>query len=208
MKKILFSMVTVAFLIACNSNPKTDTTTTTTIPAIINTDSINRVQADKNQAVQMNGVNDTIIGSDGQMYIKAKQGTQPTVLPTPPARVTPARSVVRHQHSTPRRTTNNNNNQGSGTGSGSTVNTGNGTGTSSSSGTTTTTQSEVPKKKGWSNAAKGTAIGAASGAVAGAIISKNKGVGAVVGGLIGAGGGYIIGRKKDKKRQQADSTSN
>jgi hypothetical protein len=42
-------------------------------------------------------------------------------------------------------------------------------------------------------------IGAGAGAVTGAIISKKKGKGAVIGGLIGAGGGYIIGRKEDKK---------
>lgn len=61
---------------------------------------------------------------------------------------------------------------------------------------------EVPspqKKEGWSKAAKGTVIGAASGAVLGAIVSKNKGKGALIGGVIGAAGGYIFGRSKDKK---------
>ncbi len=210
MKKVLFSIATIGIFIACNTNPKTETTTTTVIPAISNTDSINRAQADKNQSVQMNGVSDTIIGSDGQMYIKAKQGAEPTTQAAPPARVpkTP-RKMVRNKplpikNSTNNGSSNNNtNNQGSGNnGTGSTANNGSGTGTE------TTTQTEEPKKKGWSNAAKGTAIGAAGGAVAGAVISKNKGVGAVVGGLIGAGGGYIIGRKKDKKKQQADSTAN
>ena len=211
MKKVLFSIATIGIFIACNTNPKTETTTTTVIPAISYADSINRVQADKNQSVQMNGVSDTIIGSDGQMYIKAKQGTQATTLPTPLPKIpTPTRKVVRNQpsrvrHTTHSNTTNNNTNQGSGSSTGSTAN--NGSGTNNGTGSSTT-QTEEPKKKGWSNAAKGTAIGAAGGAVAGAIISKNKGVGAVVGGLIGAGGGYIIGRKKDKKKQQADSTAN
>lgn len=66
---------------------------------------------------------------------------------------------------------------------------------------------ETPAKKdGWSKAAKGTAIGGASGAVIGAVISKNKGKGAVIGGILGAAGGYIFGRKQDKKdgRAQAD----
>lgn len=61
--------------------------------------------------------------------------------------------------------------------------------------TTTTT-----KKKGWSKAAKGTAIGAGVGAAAGAIIGKNnRALGAVIGGVAGGGIGYGIGRSMDKK---------
>ena len=67
----------------------------------------------------------------------------------------------------------------------------------SSNGTTTTTT--TTKKKGWSKAAKGTAIGAGAGALTGVLVSKNKGKGAIIGGVLGAGAGYIIGRKKDKK---------
>ena len=60
---------------------------------------------------------------------------------------------------------------------------------------TTTTQ-----KKGWSKAAKATAIGAGTGAVLGAVINKkNRVAGAVIGGVIGGGGGYVIGRGMDKK---------
>jgi hypothetical protein len=56
------------------------------------------------------------------------------------------------------------------------------------------------KKKGWSKAAKGTAIGAGTGAVLGAVINKrNRVAGAVIGGVIGGGGGYVIGRTMDKK---------
>ena len=59
----------------------------------------------------------------------------------------------------------------------------------------TTTQ-----KKGWSKAAKATAIGAGTGAVLGAVINKkNRAVGAVIGGVLGGGGGYVIGRGMDKK---------
>lgn len=59
----------------------------------------------------------------------------------------------------------------------------------------TTTQ-----KKGWSKAAKGTAIGAGVGAVAGAVINKrNRAAGAAIGAVLGGGGGYVIGRSKDKK---------
>lgn len=58
---------------------------------------------------------------------------------------------------------------------------------------------EVAKKKGWSKAAQGAAIGGVGGAIGGAIISKKKGLGAVVGGVVGAAGGYIIGKNMDKK---------
>ena len=59
----------------------------------------------------------------------------------------------------------------------------------------------VVRKKGWSSAAKGTAIGAASGAVLGAALSKdhNRVKGAVIGGAAGAAGGYLYGRHRDKK---------
>ena len=55
-------------------------------------------------------------------------------------------------------------------------------------------------KKGWSKAAKATAIGAGAGPVLGAVINKkNRAVGAVIGGVLGGGGGYVIGRGMDKK---------
>lgn len=72
------------------------------------------------------------------------------------------------------------------------------TGTTSDNGSVATTP-EVQKKKGWSKAAQGAAIGGVAGAVGGAIISKKKGLGAVVGAAVGAAGGYIIGKNKDKK---------
>ncbi|MET0466391.1 MAG: YMGG-like glycine zipper-containing protein [Chitinophagaceae bacterium] len=56
------------------------------------------------------------------------------------------------------------------------------------------------QKKGWSKAAKGTAIGAGSGAVLGAVINKkNRALGGVIGGVLGGGIGYGIGRSMDKK---------
>ncbi|RYG00350.1 MAG: glycine zipper 2TM domain-containing protein [Chitinophagaceae bacterium] len=70
-----------------------------------------------------------------------------------------------------------------------------GSSTSSSYGGTQPTA----KKTGWSDAAKGTVIGAAAGAVGGALIDKKKGRGAIIGGLAGAGGGYLIGRGEDRK---------
>ena len=64
------------------------------------------------------------------------------------------------------------------------------------------TSTEIPqpeKKKGWSKAAEGAAIGGVTGAIGGAVISKKKGLGAVIGGVVGAAGGYIIGKGMDKK---------
>lgn len=62
------------------------------------------------------------------------------------------------------------------------------------------TQPVQTKKKGWSKAAKGTAIGAGAGAAAGAILVKNnRALGAVIGGVVGGGVGYGVGRSMDKK---------
>lgn len=61
----------------------------------------------------------------------------------------------------------------------------------------------APAKKGWSAKAKGAVIGAGAGAVGGAIINKrNRGVGAIIGGLggaaVGTGVGAIIDHKKGR----------
>lgn len=73
--------------------------------------------------------------------------------------------------------------------------------TTNSSGTNTTTNASYPQEdKGWSHAAKGTAVGAGSGAIIGAAVNKDNRVGgAIVGSVIGAGTGYVIGRTVDKK---------
>jgi len=61
-------------------------------------------------------------------------------------------------------------------------------------------QTPTNQKKGWSSAAKGTAIGAAAGAGVGALIDKDKRLrGAAIGAAIGGAGGYAIGRKKDRE---------
>ncbi len=73
------------------------------------------------------------------------------------------------------------------------------TGETGNSNSGTASTPTVEKKKGWSKAAQGAAIGGVTGAVGGAILSKKKGVGAVVGGVVGAAGGYIIGKGMDKK---------
>ena len=64
----------------------------------------------------------------------------------------------------------------------------------------TSNTAKAPEKKGWSKAAKGTAIGAGAGAVAGAVIGKkNRVVGGVIGGVVGGAVGYGVGRHMDKK---------
>lgn len=66
------------------------------------------------------------------------------------------------------------------------------------------TTTKPAKKKGWSNKAKGAAIGAGTGAIVGAVADKNhRARGAVIGTAVGAGVGYIIGdnvKKKDTLR--------
>lgn len=61
-------------------------------------------------------------------------------------------------------------------------------------------QAQTPKK-GWSNKAKGAAIGGGAGAVAGGLLGGGKG--AVVGAAAGVVGGGLIGRNKDKKQDPA-----
>jgi hypothetical protein len=73
--------------------------------------------------------------------------------------------------------------------------------TSSNNGTMSSSTSNTAKvKKGWSKSAKFATIGAAVGGTAGAIINKKDRVkGALIGILLGGGGGYAIGRGQDKK---------
>lgn len=65
--------------------------------------------------------------------------------------------------------------------------------------TTVVNNTKTPRDKGWSDAAKGTAIGGGSGAIVGAVVSKDKVKGSVIGAVIGAGAGYAIGRSSDRK---------
>jgi uncharacterized protein YcfJ len=60
-------------------------------------------------------------------------------------------------------------------------------------------QEYVKVKRGWSSRAKGALIGGGSGAVVGGLIGHGVG-GALIGGAAGAGGGYLIGRHRDRER--------
>ena len=70
----------------------------------------------------------------------------------------------------------------------------------------TEVKQKTTTKKGWSNKAKGAAIGAGAGAVTGAAVSNKKGKGAAIGAAAGAGVGYLIGRHKDKKNPNSRKT--
>lgn len=71
---------------------------------------------------------------------------------------------------------------------------------------TSVSAAQAQQHKPMSSQAKGAIIGGAGGAVVGGIIGHNVG-GALIGGAIGAGGGYIIGnehrRSVEKKRRAA-----
>ncbi|WP_316822019.1 YMGG-like glycine zipper-containing protein [Pedobacter gandavensis] len=68
-----------------------------------------------------------------------------------------------------------------------------------SSASSSNTVATPAKKKGWSQAAKGAAIGAGAGAIGGILVDKNNARGAIIGGVVGAGTGYVIGRAQDRK---------
>jgi hypothetical protein len=62
------------------------------------------------------------------------------------------------------------------------------------------TPAVVPKKKGWSNVAKGAVIGGVVGAGTGVAVSNNKVKGGIIGGVVGAAAGAGVGAIIDKKK--------
>jgi uncharacterized protein YcfJ len=58
-------------------------------------------------------------------------------------------------------------------------------------------------KKGISDQGKGAIIGGAGGAVVGGLVGHNVG-GALIGGAIGAGGGYIVGNETRRAREKKE----
>src|ERR1044071_2388752 len=62
-------------------------------------------------------------------------------------------------------------------------------------------QTTTVQRHGMRRSTKNALIGAGAGAVAGALIAKdhNRVKGAVIGGVLGAGGGYLYGRHREKK---------
>jgi hypothetical protein len=130
---------------------------------------------------------------------QAEQMEQPVAAPVYKAKA-PVRKAKKPVPAQTSNNTGNSDNSGStqNNDNGAVVNTGNTD--NGNAGTGETQEPAKEEKKGISNAAKGTVIGAAGGAVIGAVImKKNRVLGGVLGGVIGGGVGYGIGRKMDKK---------
>lgn len=65
-------------------------------------------------------------------------------------------------------------------------------------------QAQTAPRRGWSPQAKNAAIGGAAGILGGILINgRNRKVGALFGGLAGAGAGYALGEHTDNKRKAA-----
>lgn len=180
MRNKLMALAIASVFAACGSKQDkvAESTALKTTPAVDSNAALN----DKSQLIEAKGIPDTIVTTDGSKFARVQPGVSATTTAAP---------VTTHKAATPRATTHKSTHSSASNTSTASAGTG--------SSTTTTTTTTTTKKKGWSKAAKGTAIGAGAGAITGAIISKKKGKGAIIGGIIGAGGGYIIGRKEDKK---------
>ncbi|MDB5191520.1 MAG: glycine zipper protein [Segetibacter sp.] len=179
MKTSLIALAVTAIFAACNNNPKVADTSTTKIPSA-DTAGLAQFQMWKTQQemVPTDGMYNGISEFDNSQASNRVASERIVYINQAPA----PRTVRRTSTASSRNRSVSNRGYSNGGG----VN----------QGSTTT----VPaRKKGWSKAAKGTAIGAGSGAVLGAIVSKKKGKGAIIGGLLGAGAGYVIGRAGDKR---------
>ena len=171
MKKILFPVAIACMFTACNSNKDKDETTKNLVPLSDTSAAYrNSVMSDTPKTVQAPAAPETVFIAKPTPKKSVKQTT-----------VASHSNTVKPAPATTTTTT---------------------TSTTSTANTTPAASvpapAPAPEKKGWSSAAKGTAIGAGAGAVTGAIIGKNV-KGAVIGGAVGAAGGYIIGRQNDKK---------
>ncbi len=191
MKNFLLSIAIITGFAACNNTPKQDDSRD--IQLLTDSTSYhNNFYSDTSSTVN-NAAMPTIEPKTEQRIITVTKH----IIYTPAKTVTPAPVYQPDVNTAPATTTLPSNNPVATSTTDNTVQTGNGTETSTEP-VATTTQTE--KKKGWSSAAKGAAIGAGAGAIGGAIIAKKKGLGAVVGGVVGAAGGYIIGKDMDKRK--------
>ena len=220
MKKSILALAIAAVFAACNSTPKPEDITAANTNTTIDRSALDTAGAaqfdqwkEEQKMVTMNGLTDDAEVSQPapRQTVAAAPATKIIYRDRPASTPRIAKTTQTKTYGTPAYPTRGavsrddvgSGNSGtvdlptSGTGAG----VGAGTGVSDEAGVATAPAEvpEVAKNKGWSKAAKGTAIGAGSGAVLGAIISKKKGTGAVVGGIIGAAGGYVLGKKQDKK---------
>lgn len=194
MKNFLLSLALITGFAACNNTPKQDDsrdiqllTDSTSYRNNFYSDTSSTVNNEPIPAAEAKAEPRVITITKRIIYIPAKTtNTAPVYHPevsTPPVTTTLPSPLPE-----PATTTTDN-----------TVQTGNAT----SGGTEPVATTTIPaKKKGWSSAAKGAAIGAGAGAIGGAILAKKKGLGAIVGGVVGAAGGYIIGKDIDKRNNR------
>lgn len=69
-------------------------------------------------------------------------------------------------------------------------------------------QAQTQPRQGWSPQAKDAAIGGAAGILGGILVNgRNRKVGSLIGGLLGAGAGYAIGQHTNNKRKAADAAA-
>lgn len=71
-------------------------------------------------------------------------------------------------------------------------------------------QDQTPSlpRRGWSPEAKDAAIGGAAGALGGILIDgRNRKVGGLIGGLVGAGAGFALGKYTDNKRKATEAAA-
>ncbi len=194
MKNFILSLVIITGFAACNNTPKEDSTRNIRLL----TDSVSynsNMYSDTSKRVAPEPVSTAkitprVITRTRIVYAQPGKVTTPvnqSPATTPQVNTPPVVATVPTQTPVPSSTTDN-----------TTVQTGNGTNTNTIPGTST----QPEKKKGWSTAAKGAAIGAGAGAIGGAILAKKKGLGAIVGGVVGAAGGYIIGKDIDKRNNK------
>jgi hypothetical protein len=214
MKKAILTITIAGFLAACNESPKLSDRNTVTQKVAEDTTGLSQFKQWKEQQQVVNNAevldeetqnfNATSLGETQQspriiVHETADERPAPKKARRAPSKIQTsgdaAPEPVAKTESRPVRTRTESSSNGEAAPTA-------GSGTAASDGDVAATQPETEqqkKKEGWSEAAKGTAVGAGSGAVLGAIISKKKGKGAIIGGVVGAAGGYVLGRSKDKK---------
>src|SRR3954451_22787387 len=96
MKRSLLTFAIVGLLTACNSNPKTNETTTTKTTTVDTAGFNHNAAADKGQVIQLKGVNDTIFTGDGSRYVKVDPNApKPAAAESNSATATTAAPVAR-----------------------------------------------------------------------------------------------------------------
>ena len=188
MKKILLPILTSTFLFAGCSTKKKDSLDTEN--RIVFTDTTAAKNGNASNDVGTKDTTPIVVANKPIVQPKVQVKTITKVVkvyekqPTPKVIKTEAPPVI--VATTPSTTTTTGTNNGAGTG------------------TAPLPGSEKKKNTGWSDAAKDATIGGVGGAVLGGVIGKG-GKGAVIGGVLGGVGGYIFGRKKDRKSGRVDT---